>query len=769
MQRLLKTKVNQMSDKKKKRPEIESQNAFLKKATKVRVKAPSKRSLEQLKTDSTLLNALLKYSPDAIYFKDLQSRFIRVSQSVHLEGLKFPEEALGKTDFDFFTKEYAQQTFDDEQTIILTGVPIIGKMEKESYVNGPDRWVSTTIVPVYNETGKIEGIVGISRDVSKRLLAEEALKLESSLLNALLENIPDAVYFKDTQSRYIRVSKGMHLEGLQKLEDAIGKTAFDFYSHEHAQQSFNDDQEIIRTGIPLVDKIDKETFANRPDGWMSTTKVPIFDKDGKVSGIVGISRDITERLKADEALRKAKEDLEIRVNERTAALVKEIKEHLHTEKALRKQESELQESNEQLAHHVEQLDFLNDAAHRLAHFTKVRDLHPAIVEAFARSREGLEVALLEKNAKEVQLLFCTPGMRSAGWAPLCERLAMALGMDSTTESKEGLLVLDLKRDPRSSHLELPGPSEMALLQIPLMVQGRGATILQIYGDRNFFATWYAKQEVVIYTLAAQAAISLSNANNFESLEAKARLEGELTVAQNIQRRFTPADNPSIPGIALKGAYFPAFEVGGDYLDYFKTERGSWVLMVADVSGKGIPAALIMTMLRSTVRAEARYETTAKRLLCSVNDLMIKDLDSKSFITAACLVIEPDGKSMTYARAGHPPLIVRRGKKSSLTITINPRGLALGLVQDETFAQLLEEVKIPLEFGDSFILYTDGLTEAMDSDRHQYGTARLQDMMIRGNEKGPENLIHNILEDVREFTHDQPSHDDLTMLVMEVTH
>jgi sigma-B regulation protein RsbU (phosphoserine phosphatase) len=132
---------------------------------------------------------------------------------------------------------------------------------------------------------------------------------------------------------------------------------------------------------------------------------------------------------------------------------------------------------------------------------------------------------------------------------------------------------------------------------------------------------YPQERTVLATLAAHTAICLSNALHYQELGEKSRLDGELDAARSIQSRFTPNFRPQIPHVNLKGVYYPAYEVGGDYLDYFQTEDGQWVIVIADVCGKGIPAALLMTMLRSTFRVEARKETSAKRLLCAVNQVM----------------------------------------------------------------------------------------------------------------------------------------------------
>jgi len=728
-----------------------------------------KKAEDALARESALLNDLLENAPDIVYFKDRESRFTWINRAmVVLLGSHGKTEVLGKTDADFFTPEHAAEARQDEISIMASGEPLINKLEMDNYADGKPRWVYTTKMPLHDRNGAIIGTCGITRDVTALKRIEEALALESNLLNAMLINIPDAIYFKDRQSRFVRVSKGIHLEGLTSLEAAIGKTDFDFFTREHAQQAFDDEQEIMKTGIPIVDKVERETFANnRPDAWVSTTKVPIYGKDGNITGMVGISRDVTERMQAQEAIRKAKEDLEVRVQERTAALVQEIKEHLRTERALREGERLLQEANNRLEGRVSQLHFLNSAAHRLSHFTHRKDLLPALLETFARSYPGSEAAICEMGKEGYQCLAATARLADAAHKKACEAALAAQGVDPLTVP---VLIADRKSDPLLGKIEWSGLDGFpAYAAVPLQVEDKSLAVVQIFAPAAF-ANWFEQEKVILNTLAAQAAVSLSNANNFQELEKKARLQGELEVAQDIQRRFTPHEKPSIPRVNLKGVYYPAYEVGGDYLDYFQTDSGNWVVVIADVSGKGIPAALVMTMLRSTFRAEARYETSAKQLLCAVNDLMILDLDDKSFVTALCLIIDKDGKSMSYARAGHPPLLLQHARNGVdvIPLSISPKGLALGMVSGKDFSDRLEEVTMELSSGDRFLIFTDGLLEAMDSDRKFYGIKRLLKLMAGDKANGPEKVLKTILDDVRVFIRSEPYHDDLTMLAMEVT-
>jgi PAS domain S-box-containing protein len=150
--------------------------------------------------------------------------------------------------------------------------------------------------------GRVVRLLGTIQDITERKRAEEALAWEQYLLNALLQNVPDHIYFKDTEGRFIRISRAHAvLFGLSDPTQAVGKTDFDFFSEEHAHPAYEDEQEIVRTGRSLT-KEEKETWPDRPDTWVFTTKMPLRDQEGKTIGTFGISRDITERKQAEEKL-----------------------------------------------------------------------------------------------------------------------------------------------------------------------------------------------------------------------------------------------------------------------------------------------------------------------------------------------------------------------------------------------------------------------------------------------------------------------------------
>ncbi len=259
---------------------------------------------------ANLLQTLLDSSPDLIYFKDRASRFVAFSRSFR-ELLRLDDASVlkGKTDFDFFAEEHARPAFEDEQEIIRTGRPLIGKLERETHTDGRVTWALTTKLPWRNQSGQIIGTFGISKNVTEFKETELKLAYEQGLFQTLLDNIPDAIYFKDLESRFVRASHSTALKtlsrtgsGPQSADCLIGLSDFDLFGEEHARQAFADEQNLMRTGEPIVGKLEQENYANGSTTWCLSTKLPWRDKDGKIIGTFGISKDITPLKEAEARL-----------------------------------------------------------------------------------------------------------------------------------------------------------------------------------------------------------------------------------------------------------------------------------------------------------------------------------------------------------------------------------------------------------------------------------------------------------------------------------
>jgi PAS domain S-box-containing protein len=259
--------------------------------------------------EQQFLEALLEHSEDFIYFKDRESRFLRCSKAVSQRFGGGEETILGKTDFDLYAEAHARVAFNDEQEIMRTGRSVIGKVEREITRDGRESWSLTSKMPLRNQAGEIIGTFGINKDITERHQAEAALARERHLLETLLQNSADCIYFKDRDSRILRCSKSQSERFGDGTTDLIGKSDFDLFTEEHARPAFEDEQEIIRTGRPMIGKVEKEVTKDGRESWSLTSKMPLRNEAGEIIGTFGISKDITAIKQAEAELERAHKEL----------------------------------------------------------------------------------------------------------------------------------------------------------------------------------------------------------------------------------------------------------------------------------------------------------------------------------------------------------------------------------------------------------------------------------------------------------------------------
>ncbi|HUJ12105.1 MAG TPA: PAS domain-containing protein [Verrucomicrobiae bacterium] len=247
-----------------------------------------KERTHELEHEQFLMRTLLENIPDSIYFKDRDGRFLRSSRAQAKRfGLSDPSQTIGKTDFDFFTKEHAKEAFTDEQQIIETGQPLVDIEENSTLADGTERWVSTSKMPLRDQRGNVVGTFGISREITERKRAEQALAKDRSVLRTLTDNLPDIVFIKDTKGRYV-FDNAAHRAFLQisSVEDLAGKTVFDLYPKDLAERLHADDNAILAAGMPVLHREEELTDRKGRKVRVLASKIPYRDEQRRVAGLV---------------------------------------------------------------------------------------------------------------------------------------------------------------------------------------------------------------------------------------------------------------------------------------------------------------------------------------------------------------------------------------------------------------------------------------------------------------------------------------------------
>ena len=246
---------------------------------------------------------------------------------------------------------------------------------------------------------------------------------------------------------------------------------------------------------------------------------------------------------------------------------------------------------------------------------------------------------------------------------------------------------------------------------------------------------------------------------------KEHMAKELEIAWNVQKSLLPQQNPDIPGFDIAGMCQPAEEVGGDYYDFIPIGKDKLVMIIADVSGKGTPAAFYMTLTKGFIQSYIREDISPKEMLINVNRQMCETIDRKSFVTMFIAVLDREYKKISCVRAGHNPAI-HYSIKDGKNILIKPVGIALGLRKGDFFSEAIREYELQMEDNDWLILYTDGFVEALNIDSKEFGEDRLMRLIKDNCNKSADNMVRTIFNTVKDFAGSSPQHDDMTIICLK---
>lgn len=505
---------------------------------------------------------LLELLPDHVYFKDRNGRFLCINKAqAEFFKLSSPEEAVGKSDYDFFAHDLARQKDLDEREIIRTGVGFMNKEERSDALTHV-RWTLTTKLPLLGENGEIVGTFGISRDITETKCAREALQEQHRLLKTLIEILPCRIFVKDCHGR-IQLSNEAYRRvlGADATVDILGRRAEDLVPGERAGQITADDRAVIERGISILNREECESYPSVRGSWNLLSKVPLLDASGKVQGIVGMSADITQQKEAEA-------------------------------RAIRTQHE------------------------------------------------------LEERGRQME-------------------------------------------------------SELAL--------------------------------------AREMQTELMNAS-----------------VQNVRDsiRVGAIFRPQIDYV-----YEPCAHLAGDFFQAVPLSPTKFGLLVCDVMGHGVKAALVTTLVRGLLAEFTARDLSPTKVLEALNNRLCSLLDRPSFprfVTALYATVDVMDGHLIIANAGHPWPLWMDGETFAEPVSTEESGPALGLIPGVTY----DPVERLLPPGTRLLLYTDGLKEEMDGDGEEFGVDRLASAMHASFKAAPRESLQQILASVRAFSGNAYTGDDL---------
>lgn len=309
---------------------------------------------------------------------------------------------------------------------------------------------------------------------------------------------------------------------------------------------------------------------------------------------------------------------------------------------------------------------------------------------------------------------------------------------------------DVRKDQYYIGCEESTLSEVA---IPLHVEERLVGVFTASHRR--LNAFQPQQLKLLQALCSHIAVAVQNARMFQvERQERERMTRDAQEARAIQQALLPKSSPYIPGFAITGLCTPAGAVGGDWFDFIPMENGLWALVLADVSGKGTAAALLMSATRGILRALAEACCTPREVLERLNRFLVEDFPPARFVTMVYAVFDPAKCTVTFANAGHlQPLLIQGGSARFLS---TEEGMPLGLSSG-----VFSEAEVELPPGSRLVFYSDGITEAEDPDDAEYGSQRMIDHLLR-----PDATAESLLADVREFADGYGLRDDATVIMVQ---
>jgi sigma-B regulation protein RsbU (phosphoserine phosphatase) len=348
-----------------------------------------------------------------------------------------------------------------------------------------------------------------------------------------------------------------------------------------------------------------------------------------------------------------------------------------------------------------------------------------------------------------------------------ERIPLGVGIIGEAAQKgQPILVADASKDPRIPQNRYDVLSVRSIIAAPLQIRGKILGVLAAVNKRDGRAFTQEDLDLLV-AVADQAASTVELVQLYNDRTERQRIEQELKVAHEFQQMLLPSSYPEVPGMEISAFSAPAQEVGGDYYDLFFVDEGRRYLgvVVADVSGKGIPGALVMSVVRCTMRAIAPGNLSPRDVLIRANERVFADTKDNVFVTITYGIFDTVRNTFCFCRAGHEPTVILGPESRAGAIKLSsPPGIAMGLISSDIFS-MIEEEELKLKPGDCLLLYTDGVVEAMNAHQDEYGQARFHETLVKHRNDHPNILIENLLADIEKFTKGYPQHDDITVVAL----
>ncbi len=423
------------------------------------------------------------------------------------------------------------------------------------------------------------------------------------------------------------------------------------------------------------------------------------------------------------------------------------------------QSNALEEENKRLRNAIAELSIINDIATTINSTQPVEQIVDIIVKKCVKhlNVEQGAIMLLDESDKEKPLHTMIREQQSS-----LDLLPYRFDAQLTgwmLKNQEPLLVNNLKEDVRFKDLVDKTTPIESFLSVPLRVKNKMQGILTVFNKLSN-EKFTSNDQKLLSIIASQSSQIIENARLLEEERNLRVMQEEMRVAKQTQINLLPKDFPDIFGYQIAARTIPAREVGGDSYDLIQIDDKHFAFCLGDVSGKGMPAAMLMSNLQATLRSFTITGNLCKDIIANSNDLLYNSTEPSKFATLFYGILNPESNEIVFCNAGHnnPFLFSADGNVKEL----KTGGLILGCMPDSEY----EEEKISINRNDIIVIFSDGITEAMNENEEEYGEEKLKEFISNHLDEAPEIIIENILSDVRMFVGEAPQWDDMTLLIIK---
>ena len=420
---------------------------------------------------------------------------------------------------------------------------------------------------------------------------------------------------------------------------------------------------------------------------------------------------------------------------------------------------QLEEENQRLKRALEELSVLNEIATAISSTQSLDRILDLVVQKSLKHMKAQQGAVLLLDEKIEEKPFQT---MIRGWDTTSENLPFRLDTQLTgwmLKNRQPLCINDLAKDKRFHLAESEDIPIRSLLCTPLLLKGRMIGLVTLFNKKSDEG-FNIEDQRLLSIIAAQSAQIIENARLLREEQELIKMQEELRLAFDIQTNLLPDKPPSIKGYDIFARSIPAKEVGGDYFDFIPVGDNQLNFCLGDVSGKGMGAALLMANLQATIQGQSQLDLSIPKCLENANRLLFRNTSPEKFATLFYGWLDFQKHEIRYCNAGHNlPYLFSDNRKPR---PLSEGGIILGCLEYVNF----EEQKVSIQKGDTLLVFSDGISEAMDPDFQEFGEIRLVSLLEKNQQKSAREIIDIIIDGVTGFSGEAPQTDDMTLMVLK---